>query len=45
MSAVKEMTNRGQASAQPFNPIDSAMKQHPTLTREEALEVVKEFGY
>ena len=45
MNAVKEMTKSGQASAQPFNPIEDAMKQHPTLTREEALEVVKEFGY
>ena len=45
MNAVKEMTKSGQASAQPFNPIEDAMKSHPTLTREEALEVVKEFGY
>ena len=44
MSAVKEMTKSGQASAQPFNLIESAMKSHPNLTREEALEVVKKFG-
>jgi hypothetical protein len=45
MSAVKEMTKSGQASEQPFNPIEDAMKQHPTLTREKALEMAKEFGY
>jgi hypothetical protein len=45
MSAVKEMTKSGQASEQPFNPIDSAMKSHPTLTREEALEMARDLGY
>ena len=45
INAVKEMTKSGQASAQPFNPIEDAMKQHPTLTREKALEMAKEFGY
>jgi hypothetical protein len=45
INAVKEMTKSGQASAQPFNPIEDAMKQHPTLTREKALEMAREFGY
>jgi hypothetical protein len=45
INAVKEMTKSGQASAQPFNPIDSAMKSHPTLTREEALEMARDLGY
>ena len=45
MNAVKEMTKKDRAAEKPYDPIECAMKQHPTLTREEALEVVKEFGY
>lgn len=45
ISAVKDMTKSGQASEQPYDPIESAMKQHPTLTREEALKMAEAFGY
>jgi hypothetical protein len=45
IDAVKEMTKKDRAAEKPYDPIECAMKQHPTLTREEALEVVKDLGY
>ncbi len=44
IEAVKEMTKKDRAAEKPYDPIESAMKQHPTLTREEALEVVRDLG-
>jgi len=45
IEAVKEMTKKDRAAEKPYDPIESAMKQHLTLTREDVLEVMKEFGY
>lgn len=28
-----------------FDPIESAMRQHPTLTREEAEQMARDFGF
>ena len=45
IDAVKEMTKKDRAAEKPYDPIECAMKQHPTLTREKALEMAREFGY
>ena len=44
IDAVKEMTKKDRAAEKPYDPIEDAMKSHPTLTREEALEVVRDLG-
>ena len=44
IEAVKEMTKKDRAAEKPYDPIESAMKSHPTLTREEALEMVRDLG-
>jgi hypothetical protein len=45
IEAVKELTKNDRAAEKPYDPIECALLQHPTLTREKALEVAREFGY
>ena len=45
LEALLAKNEKNSSSAESFDPIASAMKRHPGLTREEAEQMASDFGF